>query len=80
MFNDKALIVLLSKPALDFVKEVRRKVDSDPAYIDSHEKELRKNVSSLLLDSGLLWDLPILERESIPLLKDALTHLRLIEK
>jgi len=78
--TDKALIVLLSKPALDFIRDVRRKLDANPDYVDSNETELRKKVSSFLTDSGLLWDKPILERESIPLLKEAITHLRLIEK
>jgi len=78
--TDKALIVLLSNPALDFVRDVRKKLDSDPGFVETHEKELRKKVSTLLVDSGLLWDQPVLERESIPLLKEAIMHLRLIEK
>ena len=78
--TEKGVVVLLSKPALEFVREVRRKLDIDSAYLDTHEEELRKQVSRFLLDAGLFWDPTIMNREAINLLKEATRHLRLIEK
>lgn len=78
--NDKAIVILLSKPALDFVREVRRKVDTDSTYLDSHMQELREKVKTYLMDAGLLWDNDILTREAIPMLTEAIMQLRLIEK
>ncbi len=78
--NDKAIVILLSMPALTFVRDVRRRLDSDAAYLNAHEEELRNKVVSVLTNSGLLWDEPIMRREAIPMLKEAIVQLRLIEK
>lgn len=77
---ESAVLVLLKKPALHFVREVRKHVDADAAYLDAHRDELMPTVQDFLLKGGLFWDVQILERDSMSILEKAIIQLRQIEK
>ncbi len=75
-----AVLVLLRKPAIDLVREVRKKADVDPSYLESHREEILATVQDFLLKGGLYWDIKILERDSMTILEQAVARLRQIEK
>lgn len=78
--HENAVLVLLKKPALDFVREMRRHADADAAYLDAHKDELVPAIRDSLLKGGLFWDIQILERDSMSILEQAIIRLRQIEK
>lgn len=78
--NENAVLILLKRPALGFVRETRQKLDSDPSYLEEHRGELLPTVQDFLLKGGVFWDPEILEREAMKILEAAIARLRQIEK
>ena len=74
--DDNAVLVLLRKPALEFIRELRTHVDADSEYVKNHWDELFPKAQGFLLKGGIFWDVRILERDSMSILEQAIVRLQ----
>ncbi len=78
--DEKSVMILLQSPALAYMRDLRRTLDTDPQYLAAHSDGVRSKVTEFLSNGGIYWDNDIFDREWERIVKEAVIRLRNIER
>lgn len=76
----KAVLALLKKPALDFSRDLKKQLDSDPKHLEHQEIEIVQEIKQFLDGGGVYWDEKIIQTNLRQLVKEVMVGLRSIER
>lgn len=78
--DEKTVMVLLKMPALTYLRDLRKTLDTDPQYLTTNADRVRTKVTGFLSGGGVFWDDDIFDREWERVVKEAVIRLRSIER
>ena len=78
--TEKAVSALLKTPALPYIRELRRTIEQDPAYLAFHDRSVGLKVQSFLSKEGIYWDQEIFEKRFLNIVMEAVERERTSEK
>jgi hypothetical protein len=76
---ENAVGIFFRRPGLDYVRQVRRALDSDPEFLKSHRDDVTYGVKRVLRAGGISWDEDVLTESAIKLVWEAVVRLRCVE-
>jgi hypothetical protein len=73
--RQKAVLTLLKPPAVRYVRTVKKSLERDPRYLESHRVDVGNIITGFLAGAGFHWHKKIFERYWPGILQEALDRL-----
>lgn len=73
--RQKAVLTLLKPPAIRYVRTLKKSLERDPGYLESHRVDVGNIITGFLAGAGFHWHKKIFERDWPEILQEALARL-----
>ena len=72
--DEKAVMALLTPPALSYITELGQLIERDPLFLTFHDGSVGLKIQSLLSRQGIYWGEEVFERQFLNLVTEAIAR------